>query len=56
MQIDHLQKCGHAPCLCEVTASEEFCSDHCRGHAQSDHDTCTCGHTDCAIEPVAVPA
>ena len=56
MQIDHLQKCAHAPCVCQVTTDQEYCGEQCRKHAQAEHDTCTCGHADCALEPDVVPA
>lgn len=51
MQIDHLQKCAHQPCVCQVTKSDEYCSANCRKHAAENADTCTCGHVDCAVEP-----
>ena len=51
MQIDHLHECAHKPCICQISTEREFCCDHCREQAENDGDTCSCGHTDCAIEP-----
>ncbi len=56
MQIDHLQKCAHQPCICQIPSSREFCSEHCREQAEAGSDTCRCGHADCATEPVLQPA
>lgn len=56
MQIDHLQKCAHTPCVCQVTEDQEFCSDQCREEAARGGDRCACGHAQCATEPAAQPA
>ncbi len=56
MQIDHLKKCAHVPCVCEITSEQEYCSDRCRNNAADGSDTCTCGHIDCAVEPVEIDA
>jgi len=51
MQIDHLQKCAHEPCVCQVTPDQEYCSDHCRESSAAHRDSCRCSHIDCAVEP-----
>jgi hypothetical protein len=56
MQIDHLQACAHAPCCCQVTAQEEYCSEHCREQAEAGKDECRCSHTECAMDAVPEPA
>jgi hypothetical protein len=56
VQIDHLQKCAHPSCICQVTQDQEFCSDHCREEAGSGGDRCSCGHAQCATEAVEQPA
>lgn len=57
MQIDHLQACAHRPCICQVTAEQQFCSDHCREMAAKNRDTCACAHAECAENPeLAQPA
>ena len=43
-------QCGHEGCTCDVTADQEFCSDHCRDHAgmgSHDEHPCQCGHPAC---------
>lgn len=56
MQIEQHQRCAHSPCVCQVPIDQDYCSDACREHAQAGEDTCTCGHVDCATEPVGVLA
>jgi hypothetical protein len=41
--------CQHEGCLCTVEDGQEFCSDHCRQHAEGTHEehVCECGHPAC---------
>ena len=39
-------KCAHETCRCQVTGTNEYCSDHCR-QAAADEKPCTCGHQGC---------
>lgn len=55
MQIDHLQKCAHSPCVCQVTPDQEYCSDRCRDDAAAGSERCNCGHEACKNESVAKP-
>lgn len=44
-----MDNCQHQGCTCQVSGGEQFCSDHCREHAEhgdTDH-SCECGHPGC---------
>lgn len=41
-------ECRHEACVCNVTEGE-YCSEHCRQHADMSSDTCNCGHPDCEL-------
>lgn len=41
--------CQHEGCTCQVEATAEYCSEHCREHGQMSHEAtrCECGHPEC---------
>jgi hypothetical protein len=45
-----MQKCQHDGCTCDVPAGVQYCSDHCRDHAEhtgGESHSCQCGHPEC---------
>jgi len=47
---EHVMRCGHEGCTCQVEQSGDFCSEHCREHADdAGHaaHACECGHPQC---------
>ena len=43
-------KCAHIPCLCEVAAGQEYCSEACQDAGSEDVEiACQCGHTICPL-------
>jgi hypothetical protein len=48
----HLNKCGHAGCVCTVEPGKTYCSKHCEDAASGAHkghsgNACECGHDAC---------
>jgi hypothetical protein len=54
MELDTQQMCGHAACVCPVTAGQEYCSEYCSNVADQSgameeemEGACGCAHPQC---------
>jgi hypothetical protein len=42
--------CAHIPCLCKVSAEEEYCGENCRDAGTDDVEiACQCDHASCPL-------
>jgi hypothetical protein len=45
-----MKKCAHIPCLCNVSAGQEYCGDSCREAGSEDVEiACPCDHPACPL-------
>jgi hypothetical protein len=43
-------KCAHIPCLCDVTAGQEYCSESCQDAGNENVEVaCQCDHPSCPL-------
>jgi hypothetical protein len=47
-----VHKCAHEQCKCQVSSTEEFCSDYCKDATEIEEVElqCACGHPACALD------